>query len=76
MEKVTGSTVYNPVYVVTIFGGGRQTTSINGSGISLNGNNQYIDVEGGSNVFCGGSFEDCSQGFTLRFKVSSMGTVL
>ena len=73
MEKVNGATIVNPV-VVTIHGGGRQITSINGTGLWLDGNNQYIEVEEGSKVFCGGNFDECSEGFTLRFKVSAVGT--
>ena len=68
MERVTGNIINHETRIITIFNGGRQTSSINGSGVILNGVNQYIDV-GGGDVVCGGKLEDCQRGFTLRFKV-------
>lgn len=66
MDSITGG-VIDQSTSVSFHGSPVTTNGIIGSGVVLNGQEQFINISG--DVGCRGDLQNCLRGFTLRFKI-------
>lgn len=67
MDQIRGDVVVHPNTVIYVSGNPRTQPGLIGNAVSLNGNNQFVDL--GQDKVCSGDIRSCQKGFTLRFKI-------
>lgn len=67
MDSITGDILDHSTSIISLHGSPVTTNGIIGSGVVLNGQEQFINISG--DVGCRGDLRNCPRGFTLRFKI-------
>lgn len=67
MEQISNDLLTHPTHVIYVHGSPRTVPSQHGSGVLLNGLNQYLDA--GKDIACKNNLNNCPKGFTLRFRI-------
>lgn len=70
METVSNGIIEHPHFTVTLVNGGSLVPGITGNAVKLDGNGEYVDIEGGQ-VTCFTDLAECVHGLTVSLWVKA-----
>ena len=71
MDEIRDDRVVHPTLLVGTYGDPVITRGVIDGAIYLNGKAQYVD--GGEGLICNGNIDECTRGFTFRYKIRPRG---